>query len=97
MQLDFPADDVETPAIHGEERSRIEKAALAAIHEQGQVKDVYRGRFDLVIELVMNDGVHLADVSVDANSLVRTSHSNHATSHKTYTARSLGSRSGTHD
>jgi hypothetical protein len=81
MQLDFPADDVETPAIHGEERSTIEKAALAAIHEQGRVKDVYRGRFDLVIELVMNDGVHLADVSVDANSLVSASHPTRVTSY----------------
>jgi PhzF family phenazine biosynthesis protein len=69
LQLDFPADNV--TVIEGEERAKIEKAAVASMRGQGKVKAVYRGNLDLAIEVVMNDGVNLADLDVEHNALVR--------------------------
>jgi predicted PhzF superfamily epimerase YddE/YHI9 len=69
LQLDFPADTVNV--IEGAEREKIEKAAIASMHGKGSVKGVYRGNHDVAIEVVMNDGVNLADLDVDHNALVR--------------------------
>jgi PhzF family phenazine biosynthesis protein len=68
LQLDFPADEVS--AVHEEDRVKIEKAAVLAVRGRGRVRDVHRGRFDLVIELTMHDGANLADMDVDPNALV---------------------------
>jgi PhzF family phenazine biosynthesis protein len=68
FELDFPADDVKE--VEGEERLKIEKAALASIRGQGRVKTIFRGNFDVIIEVVMDGDVNLADLDVIHNELV---------------------------
>jgi hypothetical protein len=56
--------------VQGEEREKIADAAVKAMHGKGQVKEVYRGKLDLAIEVAMNEGLNLADIEVEHNALV---------------------------
>jgi predicted PhzF superfamily epimerase YddE/YHI9 len=68
IQLDFPADDL-TMLARGE-WEEIEKAALASLHGLARVRGVYRGRYDVTIEVIMNNGVRLDEVDVNHHALV---------------------------
>jgi predicted PhzF superfamily epimerase YddE/YHI9 len=72
LELDFPADDL--AVVEGEERVEVEKAISKVTRGTGHVKQVYRGRLDLVVELVSSDSAPLADrlasLDVDHSPLV---------------------------
>jgi hypothetical protein len=69
IELDFPADTLSK--VVGEEASRVGAVIEEAAHGHVKVAHVRRGSRDYVVEVSMLDGVHLKDIDIDINTLVR--------------------------